>query len=413
MKGIQTILLGLVTAALLLIPTFSFALVQDIDAVNENGRELETVTTNDDIYVSGECSEAADEYVELFVLKNRTNWDHGDALVDISDTIETVKVDANGEIPLTRIWHAPLPEGEYDVAIDVDGDKEYDEGEDCIDDDNHAGFTVIDVGEGAVRFGNKNPDEHFKWDVEDDEPFVVLMQMRLSVDDFEDIHITSFELEASGSGHDTKSLKEVLVAEDRGSDGIYVDGRDPIWGTGTYNHDNGIVTIPVNETIRADKTENILIVYLMGKDLDDDETFRVDLEEVMGEGTLSEKDIELDGTPLRSVVMTVSGSGNARVVKRDTAPVTQDASEEDNVDSTANSPVSSFFRSVTNNGDAAEGVGDGLPPLGLRVAFVLILGFILLFIVWKLIRALIESSVRLVQHLRERKKTHDKFDHRL
>ena len=51
MRGVTTIV---IVAGLLIFPVITLALVRDIDAVNENGRILDTFTIDQDIYISGE-----------------------------------------------------------------------------------------------------------------------------------------------------------------------------------------------------------------------------------------------------------------------------------------------------------------------------------------------------------------------
>jgi len=373
------------------VPAHVGAFVDNINAVNNNGRIVDIYTLDEDIYISGECTTAANKHAEVFVVKNQSNWKDGADLNDITTKIETVSVDNNGEIPLTRIWPARLTIGEYDLVIDIDGDKKYDEEEDCVDDISPLGFRVINSGDGTARLGSKSQDERYEWNVRWDDPFVVMMQIKLSVDDLEDINITSLTLDSSGSGNEKNSIIDVIVAKDRGNNGEYRDGSDIILGSGKFSHDSGDLTVPVNLTIEAGDSENIIIVYLMGKGLVDAKTFQVDLKKILATGLISEDEIIFSGLPVESVVMEVAGTGDAQVVDRYENPEPQQDKKEPNVKIT-NDESTGLLKGIFSGSDevSSEEKEEGGPPhIGFRVAFFLIIGFILLTIIWKAFKLLV------------------------
>jgi len=361
-----------------------------VQAVNANGRAFDVYQVDEDIYVSGRCLDAADSRTDVYVVGDRGSWKDGTELVDVSGGVEEVDIDEDGELTLTRVWDSRLDVGEYDVVLDTDEDGEYDEGE-CVTDD---GFKVIDAGEGTVKLGSKSPDEDFRWRVKFDEPFVVMLQVRLFAKDLEDLRITTFTIDASGTGNERESLLDVIVAEDRGGDGEYRDGSDTILGHGTYVRDSGEITIATNFLLEAGDSANILIVYAMGADFLDGKTFLVDLDKVEAEGVISEERVRLLGTPISSYELEIYGSGDAQPIERYVNPplepdelVDEEIGDSESADG-GDSLFSGIFSGSTEEGEVS-GEDDGLPPLWLRVTFLSIIGLIILVMIWKALRALI------------------------
>lgn len=378
------------------IPVFLVeALTENINAVNENGLRIETVTTDEDIYISGICEAAAGTHVEVFVVNDRGTWKDETVLTDVSGTVESIKVDADGEVPLSRVWTHELDEGEYDVVLDSDGNKEYDEDEDCVADKSGTGFTVINKGAGSVRLGSRNPDpdEELRWRVLKDDPFVTLLVLRIFADDLEDLRITSFILQARGTVSDHKSIEQVIIAEDRGNDGFYTDGRDVVWGTGEYRGDGAELTVATDAIVPAGTSKTVLVTYLMGKELRDDTTFQVNVSKVEAEGMLSEEDIRLSGLPLRSAVAVVVGSGDAQIVEEATVPET---AEDDSVwevptDSRVTAFVEKFIpsREGGDESDKERSTSKEGTPVWMQMTVFIALVVIGLVVLWKIVQWII------------------------
>lgn len=415
---------GIYSTALVLFGVLSFAALPsayaagDINAVDSNGRVFDTYLVEQDIYVSGNCASAADTYVEAFVVDHRSSWKDDTVLVDRSDSIETLYVDNEGEVTLTRVWPSRLETGEYDIVLNLDDDNEFDEEEDCVTDK----FQVINRGAGSASVGNRSPDEDFEWSVRVGNPFVVLLQIRLRAEDLEDLTLTSITLDASGTGDDRKTLLDVIVAEDRGNDGRYEEGRDTILGSGTYKRDNDDLELDLDYTIQAGDTKHILVVYLMGKDLRDDKTYSVEVRRIEAEGVLSGDDMLFSGLPIESYALEVGGSGDAQEIERtgtqqttsnqdseSTSPSqTQEGTSATNVQTDDEGLLSSIFSQGDEEGEA------GVPwtaPIGVRVALFLVLALIVLIIIWRMIFILGEQARTATKKFKKKEKPEDPLRH--
>lgn len=385
-KLAYTVLIGAVLA-----PTsVAFAaFTDDIDAVDRNGRIIESVTVDDDVYVSGNCSAAAGESADIYVVASRSSWRDEDKLNDITDRVDRVEVDEDGELELTRVWFSRLDVGKYDIVADVDENGEFDEGFDCVDSERDTGFKVISKASGTASEGSKNPDEDFRWEPDEDDPFVTLLQVRLRVDDQEDVRIEGIELSSRGSGDDRNSILEVIIAEDRGNDGKYEDGRDPIWGIGKYERDGKRAVIEVNAVVEEKESVNIVIAYLMGKGLRDNETFAVSLTDIEATGLVTEGEVRFTGLSIRSIDMEVQGSGDAIEVKRDSDPpvVESNVGGSSSRTSPASSgsedePTESLLERIFSTDKDSE---PWVPSPRLIIVFVSILGLLGGFVLFKLL----------------------------
>jgi len=383
------------------------ALADDIDAVDRNGRIIESVTVDDDIYVSGVCSPAADDFVDVYVVKKRSSWKDENTLTDVTGTIERVKADGDGELELTRVWFSRLDVGDYDIVVDVDENGVFDEDLDCVDAGSGTGFSVISKGTGTVSEGSKNPDEDFEWQPEKHDPFVTFLQVRLRVDDQEDVRIEGIELSPRGSGNDRNSVLEVIIAEDRDSNGKYEDGRDRIWAVGKYDHDNRKKTIATDVVLEKKDSVNLVIAYLMGKGLRNSQEFSVSVTDIKATGLLSNGEVRFSGLPIASVEMEVEGSGDATPVRREAdVPIAQDGDTGNNTRPPSSQAVANvvgeseenLLGSLFSSESVSAAVGDGLwaptwlppwvPPLTPRNIAIAVFGLIGLIIVWKLLRGL-------------------------
>jgi hypothetical protein len=74
----------------------------------------------------------------------------GEAIADYGIVVmETFTTDDYGNFGPEVIWHAPLEIGEYDVVFDADGNGNYDEIPDFVNNPNHPGFTVVSATVGV------------------------------------------------------------------------------------------------------------------------------------------------------------------------------------------------------------------------------------------------------------------------
>lgn len=386
--------------------SFAMALIDDVNAVDRNGRVIESVTVDDDVYVSGLCSAAADDFVDAYVTTKRSNWKNDDKISDVTGNIERIRVDENGELELTRVWFSRLDVGYYDIVIDVDKNGTFEEGLDCVDSRSGTGFKVISKATGTVSEGSKNPDEDFKWEPEKDDPFVTFLQVRLRIDDQEDVLIEGIELSPRGSGNDRNSVLEVIVAEDRDNNGKYEEGRDRVLGIGKYEHDNRKTVVEINFVLKERRSVNLVIAYLMGKGLRNNQKFKVSLTDIEATGLVSEGEVRFSGLPITSIEMKTQGSGDAIEVRSDDVPPTAQSSSTggssssntssavlDTNDTSEGTILSGIFSSKNKNEREESGSSLWVPLSELPTVVIVILGIIGLAIIWKILRALFQLFI--------------------
>ncbi|MBI3098667.1 MAG: hypothetical protein HYY93_10580 [Planctomycetes bacterium] len=90
---------------------------------------------------------------------------------------------------------------------------------------------------------------------------VPVLQLALTAAASTNVQVTSITFRAQGTGHDKNDLTAVEIRFDRDADGV-VDTFDNVITTGgSYDTDNGIITLTTSETISAGQTQNWLITY--------------------------------------------------------------------------------------------------------------------------------------------------------
>jgi len=377
---------------------------QDVTVTSLNGTERDIFTNKEDIYIGGDCSYASDQWVEVFVVGNRSNWRDGIELIDKSDHVERIKIASDGDIPHKRVWGAKTTVGTYDIVLDADGDDHFDEGEDCV---TSGSFKIIISGDGSVSEGSKNPDEDIKWKTTKDDPEISMLQVRLHATSDEDLHIDALELTPSGTGNDRSNIAQVLVVEDRNNNGLYNYNSDPVWAQDTYSHDNTKKEIDTDVILEAGKTKNILLVYVMGKDIGNADTFLVSLTNVFATGLISDKKIRFDDVPINSVKLIARESGDAlpsKALEDPESPVL--TQPQTNNSKTAESLVtknsSDLFGNIFKDDkeNTEEDSGDKIVPMWLRVGLFIIIVLIALVIAIKTLRFVLWFILSSIQRLK-------------
>ena len=117
-----------------------------IESCDLTGKKKDVFELDETVYVygSGYCT-CVSEY-DIYVVSD-VDWIDGMSIpLRISGTAITVFSDSSGNILPTPVWSDPLTPGKYDIVVDVNGNGEYDEGIDALDDSDveiTAGFFVI------------------------------------------------------------------------------------------------------------------------------------------------------------------------------------------------------------------------------------------------------------------------------
>jgi len=112
-----------------------------VTSSNAAGIETNTFELSDDVYCYAENLPASTD-VDIYVVANKDVWNDGDGLTDVSGVYETKMTGSDGSIANTKIWPAPLTEGEYDIVVDTNQNGKWNTGE-PIDSDVDVGFTAI------------------------------------------------------------------------------------------------------------------------------------------------------------------------------------------------------------------------------------------------------------------------------
>jgi len=84
--------------------------------------------------------------LDVYIVTDQVTWTDGMEIPErLAGTAITVSSDNEGNIPSTAVWTDPQVVGKYDVVVDGNGNGQYDEGIDALDDSDievTAGFTI-------------------------------------------------------------------------------------------------------------------------------------------------------------------------------------------------------------------------------------------------------------------------------
>jgi hypothetical protein len=110
------------------------------------GAKKDTFHPGEDVYVNGSGFEPSETF-DIYVVSDKATWNDGDAIPSrVAGTAAWVSSDSSGKILPTVVWPHDLTPGKYDIVIDINGNGKYDQGIDCLDDNDiqvTAGFLVI------------------------------------------------------------------------------------------------------------------------------------------------------------------------------------------------------------------------------------------------------------------------------
>lgn len=70
----------------------------------------------------------ADDIVDVYIVQDRSDYDDGDALADVSGDVERVTTSSAGVLAFTEVWDSIMT-GIYDIVVDLDLDGLFDWGE--------------------------------------------------------------------------------------------------------------------------------------------------------------------------------------------------------------------------------------------------------------------------------------------
>jgi len=116
-----------------------------IEGCDSNGLEKDTFDLHETVFVNGSGYESSKTY-NVYVVGD-VAWTDGMAIPSrVPGTGHEAHSDSSGNIPPTPVWSSPLVIGKYDIVVDVNGNGQYNEGIDALDDNDiqaTAGTLVI------------------------------------------------------------------------------------------------------------------------------------------------------------------------------------------------------------------------------------------------------------------------------
>lgn len=319
---------------------FAYAQTASIMSADSSGAEKNQFDITEDVFVEGACRAADDNIVRIYVVPDRPHWSGGELLIDVRGTPTIAQVDFQGKIIGSKLlWAGPLIVGDYDIVIDTDGNSTNNPWENCIDDMAPIGFKVVTpssaqppIGSGDVSRGPNDPGDH-GWIFGPGDPNNVMLYITLSVDQTEDVDVSIFKLQGSGSGDESVSITSVKLVEDTNSNGAYDKGSDSDWGTCAYTSDNSSCWIRVSQTLSAESSSELMVIYEMGSSFNNGDTFKVTLEDIDATGANSGSQVSFANIPISSGVKTVAvpeaGDGGDSGEPLPPPPPADDAGEEE------------------------------------------------------------------------------------
>jgi PKD repeat protein len=112
--------------------------VPTIWSSNSLGNEKNMFAPTEPVYVA---VPATGKTVTFYIVADKSVWNNGDSLIDVSDGAEQLTLNPGPGIQFVQVWVSPLT-GSYDIVEDTNNDGFYDAGVDGIDSVAEVGFVV-------------------------------------------------------------------------------------------------------------------------------------------------------------------------------------------------------------------------------------------------------------------------------
>ena len=279
----------------------------EVWACDASGKVKELFYTNDTVYACGRNLTAGTAaYVDIYIVNDTSSWQENKTLSDVSIGYQSFLTNATGDLPATARWSLPKV-GSYDMVADVDGDGRYNSSIDYVDSITAVGFTVTLQPKPTLNFalGPYSPGAH-GWDLTN-ETDNIMMQLKVTAYENEDIVLNWIGLTASGSGDDRIGVKYVKLVKDVDGDGV-INSTDPLLAYNYYMRDNGItmLTIEGGERILLGNTTYFIIAYVMSPTAELGDTFKFQVTAANAVGANTATDARITGLPLDSPITSIS-----------------------------------------------------------------------------------------------------------
>jgi hypothetical protein len=278
-------------------------------ACNANGAVINSFYTNDTVYACGQNLTAdASGYVDIYIVTDTSSWPANATLNDASIGYQTFTTNSTGDLPPTSRWPSPTI-GYYDMVADVDRNGIYNS-TDYVDSTSNVGFTIEQQPIPTLTFaiGPDSPSAH-NWDLATNLTENIMMQLKVTAYENENIMFNGITLTASGTGDDKTGVKYIKLVKDIEGDGT-LNSTDSLLAFGYYLKDNGIAVLTLDESERIilGNSTYFFITYMMDESAQVGNTFSFQVTDADATGAGSGVDARISGLPFDSYVTTIVGT---------------------------------------------------------------------------------------------------------
>ncbi len=277
---------------------------------NSTGGEKNIFYTNETVYITTTANiTAVSQQVRIYIVANNDTWVNNTALTDVSGGYKTLTTNSSGHLQSPNsIWSSNLVVGKYDIVADTNQNGIYESSTDFIDSTSATGFEIFlaDIPILTVSKGSNSPADH-EWNSEKDKPENIMLQLKLSANDVEDIQISSISALAKGTGDDVKGIAVVKIIDDANNSGT-VEPEEQWVAFDKYGYNDGVLNLKIDPiyTVKRNSSAYLLFVYTMTNSSITGETFSFQAISISAKGA-SGKIATVSGLSINSATKTVRG----------------------------------------------------------------------------------------------------------
>jgi len=248
----------------------------------------------------------------VYVMYDSNTWVNQTNLIDVTGSgYKNFTTNSTGWLNNTNaIWASSQRTGNYDVVVDVNQNGIYDQGIDFVFEASTTGFQIVALPTPSLTVGlGENSTGNHNFTVPSSNNDNVMMQVKMTAGDFEDVKIKSLSLIANGTGDDSKGISAIKIILDSNSDGQY-NPTETLIGSGKYLRDNGIAQVNIYDgyNIPLNNTAYFLIVYTMSNSSSNGDSYYFNLVSVEVIGVTDMLAAKVSGTPIKSAIKTISAA---------------------------------------------------------------------------------------------------------
>lgn len=305
--------------ALIFFSLFLFFIIDSAQAgyimscCNSTGYEKEVFYVNDTIRVrsAGNITTNAMVVVGYVVMDMNYYWYEGINITNIAVSRKLLAINSSGYLPDTIIMMPPIPQGNYDIMLDMNGDGAYNYSIDYVDNITKTGFTVVvpirPMLNATVGYGS--PQNH-DWNLsENGSSDDMMLQMNLTSTSRVSYNITGVYIKASGTGNDEYDIRSAMVVWDSNNNGKF-DNTENILSIGKFPKDDDYLFFDFKNSgviLYANYSTNLLFFYSMNSsgNITGNHTYSFQVIQILVEDINRGKDIVVYGLPISSAQKTL------------------------------------------------------------------------------------------------------------